>query len=778
MEEADDVWDSLAGAEGVVSGEDEAGVVRLVEMCVRAMVSALACPPSPARPAPSWAARGGLAPLPPDLLLHVLHRAVSKNVLNDRTLVAFVDERIVHLKLSGASAHITDAGLESITRCCSGLQSLSLYGVSNCSPDALARLFSSTTSLTSVNLSKCPVATKPVIDALVRHSTGLRTLILNRNNQVRDDFLLGNLPHVPHLQELAVLGCPHLTGQFLRVLPHHNSRLTALNLSRCTQLKSDELLVECFSRMPYLQNLKLAKLRKLSDRVLDCIGDHLAGVLCGLDIRLCSSITEGALIRVLPKLQELRMLGLPPPCPTSVLGSLAEARLPFLHELYLSRSATASAEALLAIVAAYPALEILWATRAAGLTDGAVTTMLQQGPKLKELYVSDAERAVGDWTAEAWPPHLRLFEAGNSPITDQAVEQLCLFCPRLEVLDLGKCSRITPRICESIGRLGHLQNLNLSGIAAIDDQAVARLITQRTAHTLETLTLASCGVSADCLAVVLLGLPNLTALSVQDCAGVSCLTRDHPAVVALEARRRTSARTAAGAGTGVPLHELSSLCLRGCHHLAGATLATVLEWCGRLHDLHFAENAALADDDLIAALPRQPSLHALSLAKLPHLASADRVVAAVARACPDLIYLNLSGTRGLSDAGFREVLERCRLLQTMHASQCGITDEALDVLLPPSRCGQALQLLALTDTRVSKDTCAKLVQHFPFLQIHFGGRIYDGEEFVAAQRPPYVGFIPGARQTPDPAEARQTLAYWLLASSTALPPGYNGPQQP
>jgi hypothetical protein len=49
---------------------------------------------------------------------------------------------------------------------------------------------------------------------------------------------------------------------------------------------------------------------------------------------------------------------------------------------------------------------------------------------------------------------------------------------------------------------------------------------------------------------------------------------------------------------------------------------------------------------------------------------------------------------------------------------------------------------------------------------------------VAAQRPPYVGFIPGARQTPDPAEAGRTLAYWLLASSAALPPGYNGPQQP
>jgi hypothetical protein len=47
-------------------------------------------------------------------------------------------------------------------------------------------------------------------------------------------------------------------------------------------------------------------------------------------------------------------------------------------------------------------------------------------------------------------------------------------------------------------------------------------------------------------------------------------------------------------------------------------------------------------------------------------------------------------------------------------------------------------------------------------------RIYDGEEFVAAQRPRYVGFIPGARQTPDPAEVERTIAYWLLASSAVL----------
>lgn len=57
-------------------------------------------------------------------------------------------------------------------------------------------------------------------------------LVLNRNNQVRDDFLLDALPRLTHLEELALLGCPHLTGKFLGVLPQYNSRLTALNISR------------------------------------------------------------------------------------------------------------------------------------------------------------------------------------------------------------------------------------------------------------------------------------------------------------------------------------------------------------------------------------------------------------------------------------------------------------------------------------------------------------------------------------------------------------------
>jgi hypothetical protein len=43
-------------------------------------------------------------------------------------------------------------------------------------------------------------------------------------------------------------------------LSAHSPSIFSL-LLRCTQLKSDDLLVECFSQMPYLQNLKLAKLR-------------------------------------------------------------------------------------------------------------------------------------------------------------------------------------------------------------------------------------------------------------------------------------------------------------------------------------------------------------------------------------------------------------------------------------------------------------------------------------------------------------------------------------
>lgn len=67
------------------------------------------------------------------------------------------------------------------------------------------------------------------------------------------------------------------------------------------------------------------------------------------------------------------------------------------------------------------------------------------------------------------------------------------------------------------------------------------------------------------------------------------------------------------------------------------------------------------------------------------------------------------------------------------------------------------------------ETCATLVKIFPFLQIHFGGRIYDGEEFVAAQRPRY-GFVPGARQTPDPAIAGRMIDYWMAIRDASFPP--------
>jgi hypothetical protein len=129
----------------------------------------------------------------------------------------------------------------------------------------------------------------------------------------------------------------------------------------------------------------------------------------------------------------------------------------------------------------------------------------------------------------------------------------------------------------------------------------------------------------------------------QDCAGVALLTPDHPAVVAMEERRRISSATA------ISLHDLSSLCFSGCRHMQGRTLVKVLTWCDRLHELQLSECTALVEDDLLSALPRQASLHSLNLAKLPHLLSVDQVVAAVARACPDLIYLNLSGTRCLTD---------------------------------------------------------------------------------------------------------------------------------
>jgi len=101
------------------------------------------------------------------------------------------------------------------------------------------------------------------------------------------------------------------------------------------------------------------------------------------------------------------------------------------------------------------------------------------------------------------------------------------------------------------------------------------------------------------------------------------------------------------------------------------------------------------------------------------------MVRAVARACPDLIHVNLAGMATLSDFGLGELLAGCPLLQVLHVSQCrNITDHGLAGLFPPSHFGQALQVLALTDTSVTQEACVKLVEHFPFLQIHLGSLFF------------------------------------------------------
>ncbi len=64
----------------------------------------------------------------------------------------------------------------------------------------------------------------------------------------------------------------------------------------------------------------------------------------------------------------------------------------------------------------------------------------------------------------------------------------------------------------------------------------------------------------------------------------------------------------------------------------------------------------------------------------------------------------------------------------MFSSNCHkITDEALkDLLLANNhQRGRALQLLALTDTKVFKGTCLQLVEKFPFLQVHYAGHVFE-----------------------------------------------------
>jgi F-box/leucine-rich repeat protein 2/20 len=124
----------------------------------------------------------------------------------------------------------------------------------------------------------------------------LSTLNLTRCTSVGDAAIVALAESCPHLQELILFGCTKITSASVFQALAGCTSLRALNLSRCTRItdggpEQTKGLQYLLSRMPHLEELGLARLKRITNNGLSAIATApCVKTLQFLDLTACSVI--------------------------------------------------------------------------------------------------------------------------------------------------------------------------------------------------------------------------------------------------------------------------------------------------------------------------------------------------------------------------------------------------------------------------------------------------------------------------------------------------------
>jgi len=159
----------------------------------------------------------------------------------------------------------------------------------------------------------CGLLYIPLLFALLKRNTHLRTLSFQLDLAFSTDFAGLSLPELRHLSVSVYREAnPALTGalisrapnlQKLTISHYANYRTTAVVTSYCAHLKSlkllqvqriDDTLVQIVQFCPHIMHLDLSDCYNLTDRGVKTVAQHLHS-LCSLDLSRCRNITDIAL---------------------------------------------------------------------------------------------------------------------------------------------------------------------------------------------------------------------------------------------------------------------------------------------------------------------------------------------------------------------------------------------------------------------------------------------------------------------------------------------------
>ncbi|GAV82507.1 F-box-like domain-containing protein/LRR_6 domain-containing protein [Cephalotus follicularis] len=276
-----------------------------------------------------------------------------------------------------------------------------------------------------------------------------------------------------------------------------------------------------------------------------------------------------------------------------------------------------------------------------------------------------------------------------SRIGNEGLQAIGKFCPRLRSISIKDCHLVSDhgvsslfsstssvltmvklqalKITDfSLAVIGHygkgISNLVLCGLQNVSEKGFWVMGNAHGLHKLVSLTITSCrGMTDVSLEAIGKGCTNLKQMCLRKC----CFVSDNGLVAFAKA-----------AGS------LESLQLEECNRVSQNGVMGLLSNCGtKLKCLTLVK--CMGIKDMSFGMPMQSScssLRSLSVRNCPGFGSAS--LALVAKLCPQLQHVDLSGSYGITDAGFLPLLENCEAgLIRVNLSGCfNLTDEVVFAL--------------------------------------------------------------------------------------------------
>lgn len=278
-------------------------------------------------------------------------------------------------------------------------------------------------------------------------------------------------------------GCPKL------------ERLTLVNCTKLSHMPITKVLENC----DRLQSIDMTGVQDIQDDIIDALAVHCPR-LQGLYAPGCGNISERAIIKLLQS-------------------------CPMLKRIKFNNSDNITDDTILAMYENCKSLVEIDLHNCPNVTDKYLKNIFADLSQLREFRISNAA-GVTDNLFELIPDDhyldkLRIFDVtGCNAITDNLVERMVRYAPRLRNVVLSKCLQITDASLRYLTKLGRsLHYIHLGHCVLITDFGVQALV--RACHRIQYIDLACCSQLTDWTLIELSNLPKLRRIGLVKCNLIS-----------------------------------------------------------------------------------------------------------------------------------------------------------------------------------------------------------------------------------------------------------------